>query len=101
MAVFIGAVRSGRARKRRKPSGDVISTMTARKIAMDYHGGQWSALYQFGSSGVYIDNFYEMYISEIDADLARVPSNRKSLADRYLKALKKYFRYKYWEYDNK
>jgi hypothetical protein len=88
MAVFIGAVRS----KPRKPRGNVISTLAAREIAMGWHGGQWSALYQFGSSGVYMDSYYDLYISEIDSNLNSAKS------DRGLKALKKYFQYKHWQH---
>ncbi|NVM66856.1 hypothetical protein FHW88_005174 [Mucilaginibacter sp. SG538B] len=33
-------------------TGKVTSLHMARRIAMDWHGGQWSALYALGSSGL-------------------------------------------------
>lgn len=42
---------------------------TAVKISSNWHGGQWSALYQFASSGVYVVENHLRYLQEIESDL--------------------------------
>lgn len=44
---------------------NVISKDRAREIAASWHGGQWSNLYQFTSSGVYIPSKHLHYLNEI------------------------------------
>lgn len=46
-----------------------ISVQKAREIASHWHGGQWSALYQFASSGVVTKENLNRYFSEINSDL--------------------------------
>lgn len=36
-----------------------------RKICADWHGGKNSSLYQFASSGVYLKEYKQRYISEL------------------------------------
>ena len=46
-----------------------LSLSEARQIAMEWHGGQLSALYQFGSSGVIQPWSIAQYMSEIDENI--------------------------------
>jgi hypothetical protein len=42
---------------------------TAIKLASNWHGGQWSALYQFASSGEYLIENHLRYLREIEDNL--------------------------------
>lgn len=42
---------------------------SAIKISSNWHGGQWSALYQFASSGKYLIQNHLQYLKEIEEDL--------------------------------
>ncbi len=75
-----------------EPKGSVISKLKAIELAAAWHGGQWSALYSFASSGKFIPNLYKRYLSEISEN--KTTSNKYQLE---LKKLKKWFDYKYWE----
>ena len=39
---------------------------SAIKISSNWHGGQWSALYQFASSGIYVIENHLRYLQEIE-----------------------------------
>ena len=41
-----------------------ITQVRAQQIASNWHGGQWSALYQFASSGIIIKENILLYIQE-------------------------------------
>lgn len=86
-----------------KPKGIIISTDKAKKIASEWHGGQNSFLYQFGSSGQYVEGDYDDYVKEVNENINRLKlnttqhaHNRKELID-----LRKYFEYKHWEVSDK
>lgn len=63
----------------------VYLTKKYQEIASHWHSGQWSSLYQFASSGVYIDKDFDLYMAEIDGCL----SNNSKKSD--LLILKKFF----------
>ncbi len=42
---------------------------SAKKICSNWHGGQWSALYQFASSGEYIVENHLRYLQEVETAL--------------------------------
>lgn len=42
---------------------------TAKKISSNWYGGQWSALYQFASSGIYTIENHLRYLQEVETDL--------------------------------
>ena len=42
---------------------------SAIKICAAWHSGQWSALYQFASSGIYTIENHLRYLQEIESDL--------------------------------
>ena len=46
-----------------------IRPSTAKKLAYDWHGGQWSALYSYASTGKYFPEDHNKYIKEISKDL--------------------------------
>lgn len=75
-----------------KPRGTIISKNRAKEICNNWHGGQWSALYSFGSSKTYLDKKYKEYIAEIKSNK---PKTLKDKAE--LKSLKRFFDYKHWE----
>jgi hypothetical protein len=47
----------------------MIRLKTAVNISAAWHGGQWSALYQFASSSVYLPANHLRYLQEIEGDL--------------------------------
>jgi hypothetical protein len=65
----------------------VINDGQARRIAMEWHGGQSSALYSFGSCGAVID--LERLRNEISRDLQQLDVG---IERRELLALDKYVR---------
>jgi hypothetical protein len=65
----------------------MINDGQARRIAMEWHGGQWTALYSFGSSGAIVD--LEALRREITAELVTLPVG---IERRELLALDKYVR---------
>jgi len=42
-----------------------ITSKRCREICQNWHGGQWSALYQFASSGVYLVANHLKYLREL------------------------------------
>jgi len=73
----------------------VISKIRAREIASHWHGGQWSMLYSFCSSGIYMQDKFSEYISEIQTNVA---STKKDASE--LNKLTRWFEYKNWEHGN-
>ena len=74
----------------------MIRKETAQKICNSWHGGQWSALYQFGSSGVFVPDNSIRYLWEIMQDLqneffAPYPHELKNGEVKQLTQLKEYF----------
>jgi len=65
----------------------MINDGQARRIAMSWHGGQWSNLYSFGSSGAIID--LETLRNEISQEVQTLPIG---IERRELLALDKYVR---------
>lgn len=65
---------------------DIISTNKAQMIASYWHDGLHSALYQFASSKVFLNENYERYIAEIE----RCGDDVKELQE-----LGKYFTFKH------
>lgn len=81
-----------------EPKGIIISTLTAKSISNDWSGGFGSPLFQFGSNGIYLDKDFNKYIKEIDENISILkPSKQKT----NLNKLKKYFKYKHFEANNK
>ena len=75
-----------------EPKGAIISKLKAVELAAAWHGGQWSALYSFASTGKFDQKQYKDYLSEIAEN--KTTSNKYAIE---LKKLKKWFDYKYWE----
>ena len=46
-------------------AGRTITTERAREIAGQWHGGQWSGLYQFASSGIFVPQSILHYLHEV------------------------------------
>jgi len=44
----------------------MIRPKTAQKLCASWHGGQWSALYQFASSGIYVPENHLLYLKELE-----------------------------------
>jgi hypothetical protein len=76
----------------KEPKGAIISKSKAIELASAWHGGQFSALYSFASTGKFDLKLYRDYLSEISEN--KTTSNKYQLE---LKKLKKWFDYKYWE----
>lgn len=68
----------------------MISKDRAKQIALDFHGGGFSPLYQFGSSGTFIKEHYHKYLTEIDFMYMGFEPKLK----RQLKQLRDWFTYK-------
>lgn len=62
-----------------------INKTKAREIAMEWHGGFGTALYQFGSSGVILPGNAKRYVAEIN-DNIRLASPAWKIKLRNLKA---------------
>jgi hypothetical protein len=56
----------------------LISNKKACLIASYWHGGQWSALYQFCSSGVIVEANKPDYHKEIEADILNTTTVKDS-----------------------
>lgn len=65
-----------------------ITTKKAQQIASNWYDGQWSGLYQFLSSGIYVPENHEKYIREVEKNLnqARLKKDKEDL-----RKLKNYF----------
>lgn len=83
--------------------GDIVIFLReVRKIAADWHGGQFSMLYSLSSSGEYIPEKYQEYISEIDLCLEECKETVDSdfnLKKYELKQLKHWIEYKNREHE--
>ncbi|MCU0385516.1 MAG: hypothetical protein MUE38_05780 [Flavihumibacter sp.] len=69
-----------------------ISLSKAMGIAMEWHGGQGSYLYQFGSSGEFISSNRKKYIEEVSDNISRFA--QKSKQKKELNLLLDYFQSK-------
>lgn len=63
-------------------SGQLIGEGTARLIASQWHGGQWSALYAFASTGTILEDL----IHEIEDDLESDNEGHLSALAEYVRA---------------
>lgn len=77
----------------------MIRTNTAREYCHLWHGGQWSSLYQFGSSGELTPENYIHYIWEIMRSLqqeffAQHPSILNKGELKQLNGLKEFFEHR-------
>lgn len=73
-----------------------ISTQRAQEIASHWHGGQWSAFYQFSSSGCFIIENVLQYFKELLADMepeywSLHPVERKVYEMKELRLLERFF----------
>lgn len=68
---------------------------TAKKLSSQWHGGQWSALYQFGSSGVYLIENHLQYLKEVEMSMHPEydlhPSDLSKKSEKELNSLKEFF----------
>lgn len=74
----------------------MIRTQTAQKICNSWHGGQWSALYQFASSSIFVPDNSIRYLWEIMQSLqcewfSAHPVSLNKTENRELTQLKEYF----------
>lgn len=73
----------------------VITERKARQICHDWHGGQWSAYYQFGSSGIYHIPNALRYLRETEDNLhpeyALHPGELSKKDENELLRLKRFF----------
>jgi hypothetical protein len=69
--------------------------LTAQKLCSYWHGGQWSALYQYSSSGLYAYQNALKYLQEIETCLHPeynlYPSVLSKKNEKELNSLKQYF----------
>lgn len=72
-----------------------INDKRAQEIASHWHGGQWSAYYQFASSGIYTIENCLRYLQETETNLHPEynlhPGELTQRDERELNSLKKYF----------
>lgn len=72
-----------------------ITLKRAQEIASLWHGSQWSALYQFASSGVYMSENHLRYLKELQEDREPEynlrPGTISKKDDAELKMLQRYF----------
>lgn len=68
---------------------------TAVRVCSNWYGGQWSALYQFLSSGIYMPENHLRYLQEIETDLHPeynlCPGELSKRDERELNGLKQFF----------
>jgi len=73
----------------------MIKPSTARRIAIQWHGGPTSALYHYGSTGTYTIENHLRYLQEIERDLHPEyylhPGELSKKDERELNALKDFF----------
>lgn len=73
----------------------MIRTITAKNICASWHSGQWSALYQFASSGIYTMENHLRYLQEVESCLHPeynlYPGELNKGEERELNNLKSYF----------
>ena len=72
-----------------------ITANRAQKICSNWHDGQWSALYQFSSSGIYSNANALRYLQEIETSLHPEynlhPGELTKTNQQELEKLKRYF----------
>ena len=73
-----------------------ITHTRAQQLCSDWHGGQWSPLYQFASSGSYLMENHLLYLEEIVQEINRPetalkPFHRSKKQTGELKSLLRYF----------
>jgi hypothetical protein len=80
---------------------NVICKDRAKEICNAWHGGQWSALYQFGSSGIFIPENILKYLKEVqenrEPEYNLHPGTISIKADKELKSLIRFFEFKAFE----
>lgn len=73
----------------------MIRVRTAQRIAGTCHGGQWSALYQFASNGIYLKENHLRYLQEVETALHPeydlYPGELSKKQEKQLNGLKYYF----------
>jgi hypothetical protein len=69
-----------------------ITLKTAKIIAADWHGGQWSALYAFASSGLFNSAQEPLCLTEVKNSLN--DNGISPVQAKRLQRLKAYFEYK-------
>ncbi len=66
-----------------------------RQICTEWHGGQWSALYQFCSSGIYLPENHLRYLKELqecrEPEFYLHPGTISKKNDARLQSAQKYF----------
>jgi hypothetical protein len=76
----------------------IISKNRAKEICSNWHNGQWSALYQFGSSGVFLIESTLIYLKEVQECLEPEynlhPSSLSKAHEKELNSLKNFFLFK-------
>ena len=76
----------------------IISKNKAKEICSLWHGGQWSNLYQFASSGVFIGPNCLKYLKEIqeclEPEFYLHPATLSKKNERELNSLKNFFEFK-------
>lgn len=73
----------------------MVRNTVAQKIAASWHGGQWSALYQFASSGIYLVENHLRYLQEIETELHPeynlIPGTLTKAQEKELNKIRTYF----------
>lgn len=76
----------------------ILSKDRAKEICSNWHGGQWSSLYQFASSGVYLVENHLKYLKETqecrEPEYYLHPGTISKKDDKELKKLIAFFEYK-------
>jgi hypothetical protein len=77
-------------------AGTTIPLERAKELASNWHGGQYSAMYQFASSYTYLRENHLLYLEEIEQDIHRPetalrPFYRSKKDTNELIALKRFF----------
>lgn len=74
---------------------NTFTTTKAVIVAIKWHGGNWSALYQFGSSGLYHAENHLRYLQEVEdclhPEYHLLPGYNTQAADKELNQLKRFF----------
>jgi len=60
-----------------------VTRKRAQVIAAQWHGGQWSALYSFASTGQYLPELHDQYLKEIDTDICERFTSPKHSKELY------------------
>ena len=72
-----------------------ISNKRCIEICTDWHGGQWSALYQFASCGLYVAKNHLRYLKELqecrEPEFYLYPGTISKKSDNELNSAQRYF----------